>query len=386
MQSESLPTYSVQELNKAISSLLLRGFAPRFILNATISKCQIKRGHLWMTLTDGHASIDAVIWSSQLSKIHYKPNQEDGVLIIGKLNFWEAQARLTINVINLKPSISTVLRKFEVVKKILTQDGLINENKKRTLPSFPESIAILTSIPSSALADILRTAKERWPMTKLFIIPIPVQGDFSSKIVTTLRSLSDAYKKLGIEALVLARGGGSREDLMLFDNEEICREVANFPIPVITGIGHEDDLTVIDLVADHRAATPTAAIVDLLPSREIALGECIQKKERLSNHFSYFIRNQRTKVLDKFNLLQLNSPNKFFQKYMNQINQRKLLLNAYSPDKLLNRGFCILRNPLGELITTIKDVNCNQTLNIELKDGKVDTIPNKIYNKEIKSN
>ncbi len=381
MQFDSLPTYSVKELNEAIGSLLSRGFAPRFILTATISKVQLKRGHLWMTLTDGNSSIDGVVWSSQLSKINYKPNEGDGILVIGKLNFWEAQARLNINVIDIKPSISTVLRKFEVVRRLLDKDGLLDQTRKRPLPSFPASIAILTSVPSSALADMLRTAKERWPMTKLFIISVPVQGDYSNRIISTINNIALIYEKLGIEALIVARGGGSREDLILFDNEQISRVIANFPIPVITGIGHEDDLTVIDLVADHRSATPTAAIVDLLPSREIALSQCLQKEKILSDQFSSFIKYQRNTVSDRLRLLKLNSPNKFLEKSMNQLNQKQLLLNAYSPSKLLKRGFSIIRNLSGELVTSVQEINPNQILNIEFKDGSIDSIANKIYNK-----
>ena len=132
--SNKLPTYSVSELNDAIGILLSRGFAPRFLLNATVSKCQLKKGHLWMTLTDGNSSIDAVAWSSRVQKLNFKPKEDDGVLIIGKLNFWSSQARLSINVLDVRPSISTVLRQFELVKSALIVDGLIDESKRRSLP------------------------------------------------------------------------------------------------------------------------------------------------------------------------------------------------------------------------------------------------------------
>lgn len=270
MDTASLPSYSVQELNHAIGHLLSRGFSPRFYLHATVSKSQLKNGHLWLTLTDGHASISAVIWASTLKKFTYRPNDQDGIEILGKLNFWENRANLVVQIIEMRPSISTVLRKFEVVRKLLIQEGLIDESRRRPLPNYPRNIAVLTSVPSSALADILRTAKERWPLTKVFIFPIPVQGDVASKITNVLANLVKHYRHFSIEAIVLARGGGSREDLMVFDNEELCRSFSSLPIPLITGLGHEDDLTVVDLVADHRSATPTAAIVDLLPSREIA--------------------------------------------------------------------------------------------------------------------
>ena len=373
MQVDSLPTYSVKEINDAIGSLLTRGFAPRFLLQATVSKSQLKRGHLWMTLTDGKASIDAVVWSSQVPKLKFLPKEEDGVLVIGKLNFWTAQARLSINVIDIRPSVSTVLKKFEVVRELLIKDGLIDDQKRRKLPSFPGCIAILTSVPSSALADMLRTAKERWPLTKLLIIPISVQGESAEQLQLVLKRLSFLYLKLKIEVLILARGGGSREDLMLFDNEEICRELAHFPIPIITGIGHEDDLTVADLVADHRSSTPTAAIVDLLPSRKITLSDCIQKRRRFFDHFNWFIRDQSNNLFNKLNLLNDYSPLKYIEKNRIQLSQRNSLLNAYSPKEILSRGFCIARNNKGKLIKSVKQLEIGNTLNIEFYEGQIDS-------------
>ena len=165
MTLEALPNYSVRELNEAIGSLLARGFAPRFLLNASVSKSQLKKGHLWLTVTDGEASISAVVWASVLSKLAFKPQEGDGVIIVGKLNFWETRASLVVQVWDIRPSMSTVLRQFEVVKALFLKEGLIDAARKRVLPKYPRSIAIMTSVPSSALADMLRTAKERWPIT-----------------------------------------------------------------------------------------------------------------------------------------------------------------------------------------------------------------------------
>ena len=175
--SNSLPKYTVRELNAAIGTLLERGFAARFVVSATVSKSQLKKGHLWLTLTDGQSSISAVVWASTLQKLNFRPTETEGVLVIGKLNFWQARASLVVQVLDIRPSLSTVLRKFEVVRALLSQEGLIDEGRRRSLPPCPRTIAVLTSVPSSALADILRTAKERWPLTKLLIIPIPVQGE-----------------------------------------------------------------------------------------------------------------------------------------------------------------------------------------------------------------
>ena len=366
---QSLTTYSVKELNESIGLLLSRGFAPKFILEATVSKSQIKKGHLWLTLTDGKASVDGVAWSSTIKSLKFLPKQDDGVVIIGKLNFWESQARVSVQVFDIRPSISTVLRKFEIVKSKLFKEGLIDDSLRKKLPKYPHSIGILTSVPSSALADMLRTAKERWPLTKLQIIPIPVQGDNANKLKSILSKLKK--NKLKLEALIIARGGGSREDLMLFDSEIIAREIATFPIPVITGIGHEDDLTVADLVSDHRSATPTAAIVDLLPSREIEKNKFLQNKKLLKYYLKLFFQNAKKSLITKQSIFQSYSPRLLIKNKRTRINYMYEILNALSPRKLLKRGFALITDESGNSIYSVKNIKENDKLLVQFYDGKI---------------
>jgi len=366
---QSLTTYSVKELNESIGLLLSRGFAPKFILEATVSKSQIKKGHLWLTLTDGKASVDGVAWSSTIKSLKFLPKQDDGVVIIGKLNFWESQARVSVQVFDIRPSISTVLKKFEIVKSKLFKEGLIDDSLRKKLPKYPHSLGILTSVPSSALADMLRTAKERWPLTKLQIIPIPVQGDNANKLKSILSKLKK--NKLKLEALIIARGGGSREDLMLFDSEIIAREIATFPIPVITGIGHEDDLTVADLVSDHRSATPTAAIVDLLPSREIEKNKFLQNKKLLKYYLKLFFQNAKKSLITKQSIFQSYSPRLLIKNKRTRINYMYEILNALSPRKLLKRGFALITDESGNSIYSVKNIKENDKLLVQFYDGKI---------------
>ena len=287
LSADRIPTFSVAELNSAIGNLLERGFAPRFLVEATVSRPQLKKGHLWMSLGDGDASISAVVWASQLRQIRYCPKDGDGVTVVGKLNFWAARANLTVQVLDIRPSLTTVMREFERVRRLLEDEQVIDPALARSLPQRPRTVAVLTSVPSSALADMLRTARERWPLTRLLVVPIPVQGAVNERIETVLNHLAEQAGTLALDALVLARGGGSREDLAVFDSENLCRDLASFPVPVVTGIGHEDDLTVADLVADHRAATPTAAMVALLPSRDTAQLQISERRRQLTNHRSW---------------------------------------------------------------------------------------------------
>ena len=378
MSADRIPTYSVGELNAAVGSLLERGFAPRFLVEATVSRPQLKKGHLWLTLTDGEASITAVVWASRLKQLSHQPQDGDGVTVVGKLNFWIARASLSVQVLDIRPSLTTVLRQFEQVRDRLLEDGVIDPTRRRPLPLRPAVVGLLTSVPSSALADMLRTARERWPMTRLLLVPIPVQGAVAERIREVLSALALRHEQLRLDALVLARGGGSREDLAVFDDEGLCRDLAAFPVPVITGLGHEDDLTVADLVADHRAATPTAAIVALLPDRQTVAQDLQRRRERLRDLPSRRLTRERQRLLDRRRRLEQQAPAARLQRLRRELQQKRLLLQALSPERWLQRGLALVSDASGAAITAIGDVQPGDRLTVQLRDGLLDTKVNAI--------
>ena len=383
MSAESLPTYSVRELNNAIGILLERGFAPRFVIQATASRPQVKKGHLWLTLSDGDASITAVAWASKVKQLDFLPADGDGVTVIGKLNFWSARASLAVQVLDIRPSLTTVLRRFETVKAQLLEEGVIDPSRQRKLPAYPKRLAVLTSVPSSALADMLRTAKERWPLSDLLVVPIPVQGEVAPIICKVLSLLAELHNQLGLDAIVIARGGGSREDLMVFDDSDVCRTLASFPLPVVTGIGHEDDLTVADLVADHRAATPTAAMVTLMPSKESAQQTIMQRRTRLSEHKRWRLEKANSRLKERHVQLHALRPAVALERRRNQWKQRQQLLRALSPQRWLNRGFAMLYTTNGQSVQSIDDIGINEQVHIRLKGGVVQAITKTIQANEL---
>ena len=371
MIANAIPSYSVKELNSAVGSLLDRGFAPRFLVQGSASRPQVKKGHLWMNLTDGEATITVVCWASRLSQLDYVPADGDGITVVGKLNFWAARASLAVQAIDIRPSLSTVERRFEAVKALLASEGLIDPAARRHLPLVPTRIALLTSVPSSALADMLRTARERWPLAELLVVPIPVQGSVAPQICAALEQLNQAQPQLKLDALVLARGGGSREDLMVFDDEQVCRAIAAFCCPVVTGLGHEDDLTVADLVADHRAATPTAAIVSLFPSRDSALQTVRQQRLQLVQQQQWRFKRERERLRQRHQLLQSVQPQTVLQRSRLQLHQRQQLLKALSPDRWLRRGFAKVMQLNGTVLESVSEAKPNDDLVIQLRDGQI---------------
>ena len=369
--ANAIPSYSVKELNSAVGSLLDRGFAPRFLVQGSASRPQVKKGHLWMNLTDGEATITVVCWASRLSQLDYVPADGDGITVVGKLNFWAARASLAVQAIDIRPSLSTVERRFEAVKALLASEGLIDPAARRHLPLVPTRIALLTSVPSSALADMLRTARERWPLAELLVVPIPVQGSVAPQICAALEQLNQAQPQLKLDALVLARGGGSREDLMVFDDEQVCRAIAAFCCPIVTGLGHEDDLTVADLVADHRAATPTAAIVSLVPSRDSALQTVRQQRLQLVQQQQWRFKRERERLQQRHQLLQSVQPQTVLQRSRLQLHQRQQLLKALSPDRWLSRGFAKVMQLNGTVLESVNEAKPNDDLVIQLRDGQI---------------
>ena len=383
MSADRIPTFSVAELNSAIGNLLERGFAPRFLVEATVSRPQLKKGHLWMSLGDGDASISAVVWASQLRQLRYRPEDGDGVTVVGKLNFWAARASLTVQVLDIRPSLTTVLREFERVRRLLEEEAVIHPARRRPLPHRPRTIAVLTSVPSSALADMLRTARERWPMTRLLVVPIPVQGAVEERIRSVLNRLAEQADALALEALVLARGGGSREDLSVFDNEGLCRDLARFPVPVVTGLGHEDDLTVADLVADHRAATPTAAIVALLPDQQAAVQELKQRQQRLRDWAGTRLIREQQRLLERRSALEQAAPLLRIERLRQTLEQKRTLLQALSPERWLQRGLAMVRDPAsGKAILSSQEVQSGDRLELQLKDGVLQTRVDQVVLKE----
>ncbi len=377
--SPSIPRYGVAELNGAVASLLERGFAPRFLLDATVSRPQLKKGHLWMTLVDDQASISAVVWASQLAKLSYLPEDGDGVVVVGKLNFWTSRASLCVQALDIRPSLSSVLRQFELVRERLAGEGLLDPARKRPLPPYPRRIALLTSCPSSALADMLRTAAERWPATRIIVVPIPVQGPVQADICRALLQLADHAEALGVDAVVIGRGGGSREDLAVFDHEEVARCLAALPVPVVSGIGHEDDTTVADLVADVRAATPTGAVVALLPDRTMAAHALQQQGQHLNQLVTLRLQGERQRLERQQERLLALHPLGLLSSRQQSLTQARQLLQALSPEHQLARGYSLVRNADGTLVRSIRQLRVGARLMVQLGDGQADAEVREIH-------
>lgn len=271
---------TVSELTGALRELLETTF-PEVWVEGELSNARVwTTGHLYFTLKDGTAQIKGVMFRSALRYLKFKPEDGLHVVVRGRISVYDPKGEYQIVAEHLEPHGYGPLQvAFEQLKKKLSAEGLFDSSRKRALPSLPRRIGIVTSIDGAALRDIIRVLRRRYPNAHVVIAPCRVQGDNAAgEIVRALRQIS---RVAGVDVVIVARGGGSLEDLWAFNEEKVARAIAATPVPVIAGIGHETDFTIADFVADVRAATPSAAAEMVVRRKDDFCGHIDRLGERL---------------------------------------------------------------------------------------------------------
>lgn len=371
------------------------------------------RGHFYFTLKDEESRINAVMFSSNASKVKFTPQDGMKVLLSGKISVYPANGSYQVYVNELlEDGIGNLYIAFEQLKKKLAQEGLFDEYHKKKIPKIPMHIGVITAPTGAAIRDINSTIKRRWPIAEVILFPALVQGEFAKDSVIKQIKLADTYQ---LDVLIVGRGGGSIEDLWCFNEEEVARAIYHANTPIISAVGHEIDFTIADFVSDMRAPTPTGAAEMAVPNKsdidnyikqlDIRLHKVIQNKinitkQRLEQIISrpvfkdpvsiYGIKEQQfSNLLDKlrYNIVNLyNTKNNEYQKLMQSMvfkNPEKLLekeknnylmllskLETLSPVLTIKRGYSIIRKN-GNIINSIKEVKTNDPLELEVSDGKI---------------
>ena len=224
-------------------------------------------GHCYFSLKDAGGVLPSVMWASKFRNVKFSPEDGMEVLATGHIDVYTVGGKYQFYADKLEPAgVGALQLAFEQMVKKLKEEGLFDEAHKKSLPSYPMRITMLTSESGAAAHDIADSIHSRWPCAKLFLYPVPVQGEGSAeKIAAALRDLNRRRKSLNIDVAIVARGGGSLEDLWAFNEEVLARAIFDSDIPVISAVGHEVDTTIADLVADARASTPTKAGVVAVP-------------------------------------------------------------------------------------------------------------------------
>ncbi len=364
---------SVSEINRRAKSILEENFPFVWIQGEVSNFFSAASGHWYFSLKDESSEIRCAMFANKSHRITFEPKDGDHLVLNGTLSIFEGRGQYQIIVEHIElAGEGALLKAFEELKKKLLTEGLFDDSLKKKLPSYPRSIAVVTSPDGAVIQDIINVLSRRSPFFNLTVVPTLVQGEKAAPLIC--EALNKASNLENIDLIILARGGGSIEDLWAFNNEEVARAIVNCPIPLVSAVGHETDFTISDFVADIRAPTPSIAA-------EIISQPYSELKETLEGYQSYLLKSfesqfdsQRTRITNlikrirhpgdklreigqKVDYLETALIQEMHQKVSfkkNQLNLTQLSLQQNSPQNKVKEAKVYLQNASKDLLKAFK--------------------------------
>lgn len=387
------PTWSVTDLTRYLRDLIEseENLQDLWVEGEVSNLSRPTSGHLYFTLKDRNTALRCVMWRNAVIQQTYLPRDGDAIEVHGSISVYEASGNYQLYGDMIRPAGEGALyQEFLRLKAQLEAEGLFDAGRKRAIPRWPETIGIVTSPTGAALRDMLDTIQRRYPPVKIILAPTQVQGDQAPQgIISALQALNRLIKP---DLILLARGGGSLEDLMAFNDEQVARAIVSSPAPIISGIGHETDFTIADFAADLRAPTPTAAAELATPNQADLRASLSELSKNIHQSTINFLFDQRRWLEAQQNRLLLRTPLARVhrdQQRLDELNYRagrslyhaieinrtrlagmELRLNALNPDAILARGYSLVTQPDGSLVRSTKQVQPNDALSVRVSDGE----------------
>jgi len=383
---------TVSELTKQIKLTLEENFSELSVIGEISNFKAHVSGHWYFNLKDANAVISCTMWKGLNNYVFFTPQDGMKIIVSGRITVYPPRGSYQIDVRSMKPAgVGELQAAFEKLKRKLADEGLFDEAHKKEIPSFPKKIGIITAKDSAAFQDMISVAERRFPLVELVISPARVQGSGAAEsIVESLKLLN---KQKDIDLIIVARGGGSIEDLWAFNEEIVAREIFASKIPIITGIGHEVDFTIADFVSDLRAPTPSAAMEIATPNKDdffAFIGEfsynssqkleelCSENSRRISQILnSYGFRypidlvRKKSQLTDNFVFKIMNGIDKKFVYYNNVILLNSKIIQSYSIQKTLKKGY-VLVNQDSHFVKRAVSLKSNKPATLKFFDGDVE--------------
>lgn len=352
-------------------------------------------GHVYCNLKDSGAQVRLIIWRGTFERLKFKLSDGLEVTIVGKLDVYARRGEYSLVATSVQPKgVGGLQLAFQQMYERLEQEGLFDPGHKKPLPEYPQRIAVITSPTGAAIHDIITTAQRRNRLVEILVYPAKVQGEGAAEqVARAIRRLNALNASLGIDAMIVGRGGGSLEDLWAFNEEAVARAIYDSEIPVVSAVGHEVDTTIADLVADYRAPTPTAAaeilvpelagMVELVTEYQLKLGRGLRHTLEL---WRGRLETMRERLAGLGPLNQLRREQQRLDYLLeglkwsmhHRLKDRKEKLNALgahlealSPLKVLERGYSITRNAQGKVIKKASEVSEGETITSKVADGEI---------------
>lgn len=385
---------TVSELTRRIRDALDASLARVWVAGEISNYKLAPSGHAYFTLKDDQAQIAAVMFRNDRATVRFRPEDGLEVLAHGSVRIYEARGALQIYIDTLEPrGVGALQLAFEQLKQKLAAEGLFDESRKQLLPAWPATVGIITALRGAAVHDMIVTLRARMPSVRIVVRPVRVQGDEAPPEI--VQALTDLQARGSVDVIIVGRGGGSLEDLWAFNDERVARAIAACVLPVVSAVGHEVDFTIADLVADRRAATPTAAAALVVPDRRDLAQQLDQVSYALTAaaRRSLDLRRQRVAVVAR----RLRDPRQVLaqlrhrasdlegrlhrsigttlqqqRQHMRRVAER---LHALSPLAVLDRGYAIAYQPAdGRVVRDAGELAVGDPLHLRLARGTIDVV------------
>tara|TARA_Y100000817_G_C16828404_1_gene532319 strand:+ start:49 stop:1404 length:1356 start_codon:yes stop_codon:yes gene_type:complete len=397
--------HSVTEINQTASDFLNEAFPPVWVAGEISNFREYgTSGHWYFSIKDSNSVLSCTMFRLQNNSLRFKPKEGDQVILQGKLSIYAKSGRYQLITSKMElAGFGELMRKYELLKNKLNSEGLFTKKSDEDIPEIINNVAVLTSKHGAAVRDVISTLQRRAPHINITVVPCKVQGDGSAEsIIKSLETVELNHKKQAYDAVILCRGGGSIEDLWSFNDERLCRQIANSPIPIISGVGHETDFTLTDFVSNLRAATPTAAAEIVSEGASNLRDFLTYLKERLTkemkNNISLasenistlqrLLRSPKQRLEEQYQRLDLATDRLLVNSKLNFNNKRsnfqiiKTQLESLSPVMEIKNQKSMIVNLFKSLLEKQKIVLRNKKQDINLMQEKLIALnPSQILNR-----
>lgn len=385
--------YSVSQVNNYIKNLFIRDYVlNRIYMKGEVSNCKYHTsGHIYFTLKDETGQMACVMFAGQRTGLHFRLEEGQLVIVHGSISVYERDGKYQMYAREITlDGVGVLYERFDQLKKRLEAEGLFESSVKKEIPAFPNKIGIVTAKTGAAIQDIINIATRRNPYVQLILYPAQVQGD---RAITTIVKGIKKLDSLGVDTIIVGRGGGSIEDLWAFNEEAVARAIYECKTPIISAVGHETDITIADFVSDLRAPTPSAAAELAVNDISLLMATLVDYHSLLTQGMLRKINNNRKQVEQL--KLRLSYGNPIYQirqkrqmaldmqdklvRYMNlnvKKNRHKLdlyieKLKALSPLDKLSKGYSYTSDEEGHVINSVKKVTVGSKLHVTVTDGLI---------------
>lgn len=362
--------WTVSEVTARARRLVESGFERIWVRGEVSGFKAYRSGHWYFALRDARAQVRCVMWRADNERLRFQPEDGIEVFVAARPTVWEERGEFRLTVKELLPTAAGGVwqLQLEQARAALERDGLLDPARKRPLPPFPRRIAVVTSVDGAALDDIVTVIGRRWPAVELWVVASSVQGERAERELC--RALELVNRLPDIDCCIVGRGGGAREDLWVFNSERVARAVAAVRVPTVSAVGHETDVSLTDLVADHRAPTPSAAAEAVVPDRLAVRASVDAVARRLAKALSERTRLARERLERTGDRLQALAM-RHVERRRAQLERVAGRLDALSPLRVLARGYAVARDASGRVLRRRAEFPPGLAFRLTVIDGDV---------------